>query len=208
LLSNAALILAAGSGSRFCNKTPKQYHKLKDGKTILEHTIEKFRGVTDIICIVMNQEHKGFEFFSNSINVVGGKTRQESVRLGLESLQHHKPKNVLIHDGVRPFVSSEIISSVIRKLEEFEAVDVALPVTDTIKTYAGKTVDRDSIYATQTPQGFNFEVISSLHSEAFRGGRNDYTDDISLYLDSGRKNLGIVTGCPKNIKITYKSDLI
>ncbi len=207
MLSNAALILAAGNGSRFGSEVAKQYHKLKDGRTILEHTIEKFHGVTDIICVVVDQEHKGFEFFSNSINVVGGKTRQESVRLGLESLQHHKPKNVLIHDGVRPFVSSEIISSVIRKLEEFEAVDVALPVTDTIKTYQGQTIDRDSIYATQTPQGFNFEVISNLHSEAFRSGRNDYTDDISLYLDSGRKNLGIVPGCPKNIKITYKSDL-
>ncbi len=208
MLNNAALILAAGNGSRFGDDIPKQYHLLQNGKKILDHTIEKFRDVVDIICVVIDTQHQNF-FTDKSVDYTfGGKTRQESVRLGLEFLNQHKPKNVLIHDSVRPFVSSEIISSVIRKLEKFEAVDVALPITDTIKTYAGKTIERDSIYATQTPQGFDFEVISSLHSEAFRSGRNDYTDDISLYLDSGRRNLGIVNGCQKNIKITYRSDLI
>jgi 2-C-methyl-D-erythritol 4-phosphate cytidylyltransferase len=205
LLNNVALILAGGNGARFDSEVPKQYHPLKAGKTILEHTIEKFQGFVDTICVVVDSQHK--EVFSDKIHTVGGKTRQESVRLGLEFLNQYKPKNVLIHDGVRPFVSSEIIAAVIRKLEEFDAVDVALPITDTIKTYDGNIIDRNAIYATQTPQGFNFKIISELHREAFRNRKNDYTDDISLYLDSGRKNLGIVTGCPKNIKITYKSDL-
>lgn len=206
--SNAALILAGGNGSRFGGEVPKQYHKLKDGKTILDHTIEKFQQLTDIICVVIDQQHKKF-FLEKSIKYTfGGKTRQESVRLGLEYLESYKPKNVLIHDAARPFVSPDIISGVIRKLDKCEAVEVALPITDTVKTFDGKIIDRNAIYATQTPQGFDFQIISELHSKAFRNRMNDYTDDISIYLDSGRKNLGIVDGCPKNIKITYKKDLL
>ncbi len=210
MLNNVVLLAAGGNGSRFGSRLPKQYHTMPDGKSILEHATEKFTShkLIDMVCLVINQQHKAFILNQSITYTYGGDTRQESIRLGLEFLQQYKPKNVLIHDAVRPFVSHEIISSVISKLDKYEAVDVAIPVTDTIKTYDGNTLPRNSIYATQTPQGFKFEIINKLHAEAFKSGKNNYTDDISLYLESGRKGIGIVNGCPQNIKITYKNDLL
>ena len=210
MLNNVVLLAAGGNGSRFGTRLPKQYHKMPDGKSILECTIERFTShqLIDMVCLITNPQHEEFPLNQSITYTYGGDTRQESIRLGLEFLQQYKPKNVLIHDAVRPFVSHEIISSVISKLYKYEAVDVAIPVTDTIKTYDGNTVPRNSIYATQTPQGFKFDIINKLHAEAFKSGRNNYTDDISLYLESCRKDIGIVDGCPQNIKITYKNDLL
>ncbi len=212
MLNNVVLLAAAGSGSRFDDKLPKQYHKISDAQSILEFTIQQFAShkSIDMVCLVINQQHEKFLSNNTTPFTYGGNTRQESIRLGLEFLHNYQPKNVLIHDVVRPFASHEIISSVISKLDEYEAVDVATPITDTIKTYDGSVIPRDTIYSTQTPQGFKFDIISELHAKAFKSGKNHYTDDISLYLEGCRsgKGIGIVDGSPQNIKITYKNDLL
>ena len=118
-------------------------------------------------------------------------------------IKQYNPKYVLIHDAARPFVSSKLITQVIKSLDNHEAVDIGLPIVDTIKTYDGLIIPRDKIYATQTPQGFHFDLIHDLHERA----TGEYTDDISLYLASGGKDLSVVHGDPKNKKITYREDL-
>jgi 2-C-methyl-D-erythritol 4-phosphate cytidylyltransferase/2-C-methyl-D-erythritol 2,4-cyclodiphosphate synthase len=173
------------------------------GKTIVQQTIDTFLSHPKIGIVCVVAQHS-LERTNKLIYAFGAQNRQESVRLGLDRLSDFSPEKVLIHDGVRPFVSHKLISSVISKLDAHEAVDVAIPVTDTIKTYDGIVLPRDGIYASQTPQGFDFNLILDLH-EQFK--EFDYTDDVSIYLAGGGKNLGIVPGSPDNIKITYKSDI-
>ena len=203
----AALIVASGIGIRFAGL--KQYHQLRNGQSILQCTAQKFiqHPSIDIVCIVINKNHQK-EFQSENLQIpytYGGDTRQSSVKLGLEFLQQYSPKNVLIHDVVRPFVSNHLISSVISELDNYLAVDIALPLLDTIKTYTGQVLQRDELYSTQTPQGFDFETILKLHLTAID---KIYTDDISLYLENfGKYKMQTVIGCPNNIKITYKTDL-
>jgi 2-C-methyl-D-erythritol 4-phosphate cytidylyltransferase/2-C-methyl-D-erythritol 2,4-cyclodiphosphate synthase len=201
---NSALIVAGGSGTRFSDPLPKQYHLLKNGKSILENTVKTFteHPLIDQVVVVVGQNHN--VKLDGVFLCYGGQTRQESVRNGLNFLKAYRPQNVLIHDAVRPFISSELISQVIQKLNDYEAVDIALPITDTLKTYSGQTIPRDEIYMTQTPQGFHFDVICKFHEEA----NENYTDDVSIYLARGGKNLGIILGDPTNIKITHKRDLI
>jgi 2-C-methyl-D-erythritol 4-phosphate cytidylyltransferase/2-C-methyl-D-erythritol 2,4-cyclodiphosphate synthase len=202
LLSRAALIVAAGSGSRFGHETPKQYHKLQNQKSILEETISIFdtHPMIDLVAVVVAKEHP---YRLNFPHTYGGKTRQESVRNGLRFLKKYNPKHILIHDGVRPFVSKDLISEVLYKLETYQAVDIGQPIIDTIKTYDGSVIPRETLYASQTPQGFHFDMILDLYEKA----TDHYTDDISLYLAAGGTNLAIAVGDPKNIKITFKEDL-
>ncbi len=201
--SNVALIVAGGSGSRFNSATPKQYHSFPGSNlTILQNTINIFKThpLIDLVSVVIGQGHNVDLDCPYSY---GGSTRQESVRNGLNFLRQYNPKNVLIHDAVRPFISHEIISQVIEKLKSFEAVDIGLPIVDTVKTYSGIVIPRESIYSSQTPQGFHFDLIAELHETS----TCNYSDDISLYLASGRKNLSIVAGDTRNKKITYREDI-
>jgi len=203
LPSNVALIVAGGSGSRFNSPTPKQYHSLPGSNlTILQSTVNIFKShkSIDLVSVVVGRDH------NVELDVpytYGGETRQQSVRCGLNFLRQYTPKNVLIHDAVRPFVSHDLISQVLDKLQLYEAVDIGLPMVDTIKTYGGVVIPRESLYSSQTPQGFHFDLVAELYERA----NGQYSDDISLYLSSGRKNLSVVPGDPKNKKITYREDM-
>src|SRR5690606_20819632 len=99
--------------------------------------------------------------------VVGGDSRQESVRLGLESIAHRKPVHVLVHDAARPLASHALIDRVLDELESYDAVIPALPVIDTLKrasdNIVSETVSREALYAVQTPQGFQFEKLLAAH---------------------------------------------
>ena len=210
-MKNIALLVAAGNSTRFEADTPKQYIEV-NGKTILRWTIDKFleNRFIDNIIVVINKEHQNlYRNSTKDINilppVLGGETRKESVFLGLKALEELKPEKVLIHDAVRPLVSTDLINEVIKKLDNYEAVDVALPITDTVK-YQNKNVleiiNRDKVYITQTPQGFRFKTILDLHKSI----KENYTDDISLCL---KKNISIckISGKKNNIKITNYDDL-
>lgn len=202
MLNNVALIVAAGNGMRFGDALPKQYHLLNKNRSILEETTSVFKNhpMIDLVCIVIAKTHP---YNLDYLYTYGGDSRQESVRNGLRFLKKYNPKNILIHDGVRPFVSSNLISAVLSKLETYQAVDIALPIVDTVKTYNGSVIPRETLYASQTPQGFHFDIIFDLYEKVV----GSYTDDISLYLEGGGNNLGIVPGDQKNIKITFKDDL-
>jgi len=215
-----AIILAAGSSTRFGGEIPKQFSKLA-GKLVIEHTIDVFEKhpLIDEIIIVT---HPQFRFYVEEIVIKnnfkkvkkilnGGKTRQESSKIGVFSIDDDDAY-VLIHDAVRPFVSDRTISEVIRMLDEYESVDVAIDATDTIivRDETGTVVrdipDRSRLMLGQTPQGFRFSVIKEAYKR-FEKDPLKVTDDCGLVVGYGLGRIGIVKGERFNIKITYPEDL-
>ena len=138
--------------------------------------------------------------------VFGGGGRQSSIRIGLEALRDYQPSKVLIHDGVRPFVSKRIINGILEKLETHPAVIPAIAVEDTLKKYSdGKiewTLERENLWRAQTPQGFIYEDILNSHI-AFKD--LNFTDDASLNEYAGIP-VAIVPGSQNNFKITTEED--
>ncbi len=219
-MKNLAIILAGGSGSRLKNEFPKQFLKLA-GKSIIEHTIEKFENHPDIhaIHIVTNPLYydKTIELIEkNSYKKVkkvlkGGKTRQESSYIGISAASDNF-ENVLIHDAVRPFLSSEIIDNIIKKLEKYDAIDVAIPSPDTIIRIDENNIIKDIparkyLRRGQTPQAFKLKLIKKAHQLALKESFFNATDDCSLILKFQLSDIFVVNGSDYNIKITYPIDI-
>lgn len=210
-MKNIALVMAAGSGRRCESATPKQYQKLA-GKALLLHTIETFINHPKIsaIQVVIGHEHNKLYEQLNIAGLLppvhGGQTRQQSVFNGLQALSSLNPEHVLIHDAARPCVSTKLIDEVLVLLEQYEAVDVAIPLKDTIKSYddLAMHVDRNKLYATQTPQGFKYRKVLSWHQQY---QNQEFTDDISLAIKAGAK-IGLAKGEAMNFKITTMEDMI
>ena len=142
--------------------------------------------------------------------VAGGPQRQDSVWMGLKELMVHGPDIVLIHDAVRPFVTSKIIREVALAARRYGGAIAAVPSKDTLKVSAGKglierTLRRDTVWNAQTPQGFRAEVILDAFRRARRAGFLG-TDDASL-VERARGRVKIVEGSYQNIKITTPEDM-
>lgn len=214
-MKTIVIILAAGNGSRFSVDTPKQY-SIIDGDTLLNKTIKKFIEIEDVdaIKVAISQSH--IDLYKSTVishpkilpYCIGGENRKDSSYLALKSIEDLAPSKVLIHDAARPYIEKQTVLNILGKLPEFDAVDLGAPVTDTIKMrcLAGNTgitcLNRSSLYATQTPQGFVYAKILEAHEKC-----SDIiaTDDISLMLDNGY-NVCCVDGTTSNIKITYPND--
>lgn len=204
-----ALIVAAGSSSRMGRDIPKPYLQAA-GKYILSHVLEAFTshpGI-DAVRVVINRAHhplykkaaSGFNLFPP---VVGGKTRQDSVRIGLEAIKRVHPGKVLIHDAARPCVDHALIDRVLAGLENTPAVLPVTEVMDTIRNKSGELVDRSELVAAQTPQGFDFEAIYAAHQQY----KNEaVTDDIALAQLAGLQ-VDYVAGDARNIKLTTADQL-
>jgi 2-C-methyl-D-erythritol 4-phosphate cytidylyltransferase/2-C-methyl-D-erythritol 2,4-cyclodiphosphate synthase len=134
--------------------------------------------------------------------VTGGATRQDSSRLGLESLAEMAPDRVLIHDAARPFIDAATISRVLEALDANAAALPAIPVTDTLKRATGGTVDRDGLWRAQTPQGFRYDNIMRAHREGAGAG---LTDDAAVAENAGLE-IALVMGNEDNMKVTMKED--
>jgi 2-C-methyl-D-erythritol 4-phosphate cytidylyltransferase / 2-C-methyl-D-erythritol 2,4-cyclodiphosphate synthase len=210
--SIAALIVAAGTGSRFGSAFPKQYQPLL-GRSVLRWSLDVFREspeITDVSVIIHPDHAKFYNAATEGLKlgppVTGGVSRQESVLKGLEALAARKPDYVLIHDAARPGITRELISSLCAALEESDAVVPGLPVTDTVKRLSGQTIkteSREGLYAVQTPQCFRFRTILELHRK-YKG--TTVTDDASLCEQAGMK-VAILPGDKSNFKITEEEDL-
>ena len=208
-----ALITTSGRGVRFgFDGIPKQYLPLA-GVPMLRHSILAFLNhpqIDDVICVINKDDVALYEDAVIGLDllnpVFGGETRQVSVRKGLEALKEYKPDKVLIHDGVRPFVSKRIITGILEKLDTHPAVIPAIAVEDTIKKYGdGKiewTLERQDLWRAQTPQGFLFEDIANSH-QAFKS--LNFTDDAALNEYAGIP-VAIIPGSQNNFKITTKED--
>ena len=215
---NGVVIVAAGTGSRMNMGINKQFIKL-EGKEIIYYTIEKFyknENIDDIVVVVKEEEAEFFRKeildkynFKNIKLAYGGKERQDSVYNGLKSLD----KNcniVLIHDGARPFVSNRIIDKSIEEAKENKAIVVGVPVKDTIKVIDNDknivdTPNRNILWAVQTPQTFDYNLLIKSYEDAFKDGFYG-TDDAMLVERIGYK-VKMVEGSYNNIKITTQEDL-
>ena len=217
-LKNYGIILASGSGSRFGADIPKQFVKIA-GKTILEHTIEVFEKAEKIneIIVVITPEYRliaeeillknHYKKVTKLLN--GGETRKESSYIGISSIDDEEA-NVLIHDCARPFLTQKIISECIEALDTYNAVDVAIPSTDTIVQINEHNIikeipNRAVLRRGQTPQCFKLSIIKKAHELS----KNDinFTDDCGLIVRYNLADVYVVDGDVENIKVTYPSDI-
>ena len=215
---NSVIIVAAGTGSRMNMGINKQFIKL-EGKEVIVYTIEKFYNnpnIDDIVVVVKESEAEFFKKeiiekynFKNIKIAYGGKERQDSVYNGLKLLDE-KCDIVLIHDGARPFVSEKTINTCIEEVKEHKAIVVGVPVKDTIKVIDDSnnivdTPNRSVLWAVQTPQTFDYNILLGAYENAFESGFYG-TDDAMLVERIGHK-VKMVEGSYNNIKITTKEDL-
>ena len=217
-MKNYAIITAAGKGTRLPGAVAKQFRPI-GSKPLLAWTIDKFEQCPsiDVIHLVvagedLNYTHESvvdrFKFTKVERIVAGGKTRFDSILCGLRSIPE-TANLVYIHDGVRPLVSIAEIEAVGKEAETYDAAILAIRQTETLKRieagFVIATLDRDKIWAAQTPQVFKYEAIISAYIQALESKR-DFTDDSSVCEAFGI-SVRIVEGSTANIKVTTPEDL-
>jgi 2-C-methyl-D-erythritol 4-phosphate cytidylyltransferase len=209
----AAVIVAAGSGSRMGLGYNKMLFQLKSGEVILEKTIGTFlqdEACEQLVVVHSEEDYDAFAPYCKHSKIqmtVGGASRQESVSNGLKLV---KSEYVLIHDGARPWLSHQNINDILIKLETCDACLLMVPVKDTIKVVQdGIVVDtpaRDTLYQAQTPQAFKTSLIVEAHAIAIRD-KVEATDDAMLVeLCTGTK-VHMVLGSYENKKVTTIDDV-
>jgi 2-C-methyl-D-erythritol 4-phosphate cytidylyltransferase/2-C-methyl-D-erythritol 2,4-cyclodiphosphate synthase len=204
----AAILVAAGSGSRFGGDVAKQFLRVAN-KPVIRHAAERLVGHVSLLQPV--GEAEPIEAALHGLPVLpvvaGGATRQDSVRNGLEALAAYAPDYVLIHDAARPYVPPDTIDALLAELREAAGAIPAAPVADTLKRVDRgiivETVPRAGLFRAQTPQAFRFQTLLAAH----RSGISGTTDDASL-LEAVGESVAVVPGSEDNIKLTYPEDLI
>ena len=212
-----AIIPAAGRGKRIGASVPKQFLEIQ-GKPLLHHTLTVFASckLIDYVVLVMPRTDVD-EIGKDWLNkyaivrevVVGGEQRQDSVYNGFNSLEEGTDI-VVVHDGVRPFTTPQMITATVEAAQQHGAAITAIPVSDTVKQAADgfvkQTVSRDGLWRVQTPQAFQCGLLQ----QAFKKAKKDSyygTDEGSLVEYLGER-VKIVPGSELNIKITRKEDLV
>ena len=215
----AVVLLAGGQSTRMMTDTPKQFMRVA-GKTIIEHSFSTLSQCIPHGQFVVVAPPDAIDYTARLLGsagnltiVPGGGSRQESVFNALSHLRGIAPDRVLIHDAARPFVSCKTIQDVLAALEEYEAVDVAIPTADTIIVerdgFIQSIPKRTHILRGQTPQGFRFSALQAAYEEIGNSRLGEFTDDCGIYLAAnplGR--VRIVLGSTENIKITDAIDLV
>jgi 2-C-methyl-D-erythritol 4-phosphate cytidylyltransferase/2-C-methyl-D-erythritol 2,4-cyclodiphosphate synthase len=208
----AAIIVAAGSGSRLGGQVPKQFLPL-GGKPVLRWSVEvmlRCNKIADVIIIAPpdSVEQTGALLPANPrLRVIPGSpiSRTESVRAGLNTLSAAPPAKVLIHDAARPGLTLDVLEELLTALDTASAACPALPVSDALKdTSAGgiRSVPRDSLVRVQTPQAFRWDAITS----AYAATTDAAVDDLALVEAHGAK-ITLTPGREALMKITYPEDL-
>lgn len=215
----SAVIVAAGRGVRMCSPVAKQFLALGD-MPVLARTLQVFAAHPQVADICLVVPEADFAFCRKSVLplvenqkpiklTAGGRKRQDSVQCGLASLDRPE-KIVVIHDGVRPFVTAKLISGCIDMAAETGACIAGIPAAETLKrvdagNVIAQTVNRDGIWLAQTPQAFDFRLIQKAFEKAAADGFLG-TDDASLVERMG-VGVRIIEGSRGNIKITTPADL-
>ncbi len=203
-MTTAAIITAAGRGTRAGGPAPKQWQMLA-GRPVLAHALAAFEGMVRVLTVHPDDRARAEALGGDVEIVAGGATRGRSVRNALEALAGRGISRVLIHDGARPLVSAAVIARVLAALQDNPAAAPALAVTDALWTGAGGLVtgtrDRTGLYRAQTPQGFHFDAILAAH-RAFAG---EAADDVEVARAHGLA-VAIVEGCEDNLKLTWPGD--
>ncbi|WP_296135395.1 2-C-methyl-D-erythritol 4-phosphate cytidylyltransferase [uncultured Eubacterium sp.] len=213
-MSNTAVILAAGNGTRMKTKDSKLLLKI-NGKTVLERSVNAFLNISDVDEVIVVAREKDIPAFSDILTdervsfVVGGDTRQQSVMNAVDVIDDCEL--IIIHDGARPLIKSEDIENTIRAAKENKAAAVGVFVKDTVKVvdkngFVVSTPDRSTLFAVQTPQIFDFELYKNAAQNAREKGF-DFTDDCQL-VESFNQKVKTVVGSYSNIKITTPDDIV
>lgn len=205
-MTTAAVIVAAGRGSRAGGEVPKQWQMLA-GAPVLAHTLAAFRGHVDRLVLVIHPDDRdrAGAVAGDALLVPGGATRDASVRAALEALEGTGVARVLIHDGARPLVEAGVIGRVLAALEDYPGAAPALTVTDAL--WRGRdglvdgTQDRAGLWRAQTPQGFRFDAILAAH----RAHPGQAADDVEVARAAGL-DVAIVEGNEANLKLTFPGD--
>ena len=223
-LSTAILVVAAGRGSRVGGAVPKQYLPVA-GRALLTHTLDRLLSAdpqADVLVVIHGDDRAHYEASVADLRgrasrvrtpVLGGASRQESVRAGLAALAAlpAPPDLVLIHDGARPFPSEGLIDRAKVAAAQNGAAVPGSPVTDTIKEVDGTgrivaTPLRAALRAVQTPQAFRFALIHAAHEAAELAGARDLTDDAAIAEWAGHP-VHVFEGDPANMKVTSPEDV-
>lgn len=216
-----AIILAAGQGRRMNLPVAKQFLDLQ-GKPMIYYSLKAFENSkADEIILVTAKEHQEYcnklvtDYKLNKVVKVieGGNERYDSVYNALASIK--KTDYVLIHDGARPFISSEKINAIIDAVVEYKACIIGMPVKETIKIadssgYIAGTPSRDTLWTAQTPQAFDYELLKKAYDlfYADRKKAANITDDSMIFEIYTNKKVKIIMGDYKNIKVTTAEDLV
>jgi 2-C-methyl-D-erythritol 4-phosphate cytidylyltransferase/2-C-methyl-D-erythritol 2,4-cyclodiphosphate synthase len=203
----SAILVAAGSGSRFGTPVPKQFTMIAGrpvvrwaAEALLPHVslLQPVGSAAELQACLAGLPHLPV--------VAGGATRQDSVRAGLEALAPHTPDIVLVHDAARPLVPAGTIERLLEALRTHRGAIPAVPVADTLKRAAGTviaaTVPRAGLVRAQTPQAFDFPTLLRLHRAP---AHPEATDDAWL-LEQAGQDVALVPGAEENIKLTYPDD--
>jgi 2-C-methyl-D-erythritol 4-phosphate cytidylyltransferase len=218
-MRTVAIIPSGGAGKRMGGAVPKQFLFLA-GAPILVYTLRAFQDSPSIDSIILTVPDEYVAevriniveryFLSKVRHVVsGGRERQDSVRNALVHIEN-EDEIIVVHDGVRPFVTDDLIKLVVGSVEKFGAVVTGIEVGDTVKRVnkAGKieeTVPRDGLWLTQTPQAFKKDILVAAHLQAYRE-RFYGTDDASLVERVGVP-VWMIPGDRDNLKVTTKEDM-
>lgn len=203
----AAIITAAGRGTRAGGDTPKQWRAL-NGRAVIERSIEAFAGFSRIIVTLAPEDMaRGIAQLSgNVVLVAGGASRSASIAAALETLEGSEITHVLIHDAARPLVCDAVIAGVVEALRAgAPAAAPALPVSDALwRAQNGQvvaSVPREGLLRAQTPQGFALDAILAAHRARPQGG----ADDVELALHAGIP-VTVTAGDEDNLKLTWPRD--
>lgn len=213
-----ALVPAAGSGKRMGGDRSKQYLEI-GGKPIIVHTLNLLDSCENIseVCLIVPEDDCAYACemldemrFIKPVKVVpGGRERQDSVRNGLDSI--YGCDIVMVHDGVRPFVTEEILNRCIEETLLYGATVVAVPAKDTIKSVDEErnvieTLERKRLWQIQTPQTFRYDLLK----DAFKKAYNDafYGTDEAMLVERLGHKVKVIEGDYRNIKITTPDDMI
>ena len=213
-MKKSVVIVAGGKGLRFGGDMPKQF-RLMNNIPVLMHTIDAFYNCDNEfkIVLVIPKEHKNYwqelclkyNYKTPHTITIGGDTRWQSVKNGLELIE--EDSIVGIHDGVRPLISSNLITKTYEKAQSLNAVIPAVNVTDSLRIISpdGKNiaVKRDLYRAVQTPQVFKAKLIKEAYNLPYK---EEFTDDASVAENYGVE-INIIEGEDSNIKITSSKDL-
>lgn len=216
---NVAIIAAAGHGSRMGSTQPKQFLELS-GTPIIFHTLHPFEqcdAIQEIILVLPASETSDFLSLASQHGlrklgrvVSGGPTRAASVLRGLQSIRSATAEIVAVHDGVRPFVTSDEIARTVKAAEKSGAAVLVGAVTDTIKEVdhdtVVRTLDRSRLRRALTPQCFRYELLRRAYEDV------DVSDpsltDESVLVERLGITISAVEGSSRNIKITCQEDLM
>jgi len=222
-MKRTVIILGGGKGVRMGGDLPKQFIPLQ-GKPVLMHTIDVFYRwdpTIDLVLVISEEYASYWEMLCKELNftvphrtVYGGETRFHSVRNGLQSLRHCEERSnpdtiqdlIAVHDGVRPFVAPEVITTCFEMAESYGAAIPVIPMIDTVRVTNGdanRAFDRTRLRVVQTPQAFHADILLKAYEQPYD---KLFTDDASLVEASGHP-IYLIEGNHENIKITTPVDI-